>query len=93
MVHKGAPARELFEAVGAVADGGKHLPPVIPELVQAGAAALESDDRRALDLLLQRLPLAEVAATLGWTAAQVDDRTRRILARLQQPVGSGVFVG
>jgi DNA-binding NarL/FixJ family response regulator len=92
MVDKGSPARELFEAVRTVAEGGTYLPPVIPELVQATAAALEPDDRRALDLLLQRRAMSEVAAALGWTAAQADDRTRRILARLQQPAGPGAFV-
>ena len=32
IVHKGAPARELFEALHAVAIGGTHLPALIPEL-------------------------------------------------------------
>jgi DNA-binding NarL/FixJ family response regulator len=91
MVHKGSPARELFEAVRTVAEGGRHMPPLIPELVEATVAALEPDDRPALELLLSRRAPPEVAATLGWTAAQLDDRTRRILARLQQPAGSGVF--
>jgi DNA-binding NarL/FixJ family response regulator len=92
MVHKGTPARELFEAVRTVAEGSKHLPSVIPELVQATAAVLEPEDRPALDLLVRRMSLSEVAATLGWTARQLDERTRRILARLQRPVGSGVLV-
>jgi len=91
MVHKGSPARELFEAVRTVAEGGRHMPPLIPELVEATVAALEPDDRPALDLLLSRRAPPVVAATLGWTAARLDDRTRRILARLQQPAGSGVF--
>lgn len=34
MVHKGAPARELLEAIRAVAAGDARFPPPIPELTQ-----------------------------------------------------------
>ena len=93
MVHKGSPARELFEALATVARGGKYLPQLIPELVQAAAAALECADRPVLELLVEGISLSEVAARLGLTAAQVDDRTSRILEGLQLPVGSGVPIG
>jgi DNA-binding NarL/FixJ family response regulator len=91
MVHKGSPARELFEAIRTVAGGGTYLPQVIPELVQAAAATLGAGDRPVLELLVQGLPVPDVAATLGLTVAQVEERTRRIVTELQPPVGPGLL--
>jgi DNA-binding NarL/FixJ family response regulator len=93
LVHKGSPARELFEAVATVARGGTYLPRLIPELVQAAATTVKPADRPVLELLVQGHPWPEVAAALGLTAAQLGDRTRRILGGLQLPAGAGVLIG
>lgn len=86
IVHKGSPTRELFEAIHAVADGGFHMPPLIPELLQAASAALDAQDRPVLELLLEWTPRWRIAATLGLAAAELDERIERMLARLRVPV-------
>jgi DNA-binding NarL/FixJ family response regulator len=82
MVHKGAPALELFEAIGAVAAGAGELPEPVPELAEAAAGALEPRDRPVLELLLRRMPRPEVAERLGLSPDALDERIRRMLARL-----------
>jgi DNA-binding NarL/FixJ family response regulator len=82
IVHKGSAARELFEALRAVADGGSHMPAVIPELLQAANAALDAEDRPVLELLVERAPRWQIAATLGLGATELDERLGRMLARL-----------
>jgi DNA-binding NarL/FixJ family response regulator len=83
IVHKGSATRELFEALRAVADGGSHMPALIPELRQAADAALDAEDRPVLELLVERAPRSRIAATLGLTAAELDERLGRMLARLR----------
>jgi DNA-binding NarL/FixJ family response regulator len=83
IVHKSSPTRELFEAIHAVAHGGIHMPPIIPELLEAAGAALHVQDRPLLDLLVEPLPRAEIAAALGLPAAEVDERVSGMLARLR----------
>ena len=82
IVHKASPTRELFEALRVVADGGSHMPTLIPELLDAAGAALEAGDRPVLELLVERAPRWRVAATLGLGAAELDERLGRMLARL-----------
>ncbi len=83
IVHKASPARELFEAIHAVAGGGTQMPPLIPELLEAARAALDVQDRRVLDLLVERTPRWEIAAALGVPIPEIDERTGRMLARLR----------
>jgi DNA-binding NarL/FixJ family response regulator len=84
MVHKGAPALELFAAIEAAAQREARLPPPVPELARAAAGALDPDDRPLLDLLLGDTPRPEVAARLGLTADELDERLRRMLERLDR---------
>ena len=86
IVHKGAPARELFEALHAVANGGTHLPALIPELLSAACAALDPDDRPILDILTGSTPRWEIPARLGMPPGAFDQRVERMLARLRVPV-------
>jgi DNA-binding NarL/FixJ family response regulator len=85
IVHKGSDTRELFEALRSVADGGSHMPPLIPELLHAANAALDAEDRPVLELVVERAPRQQIAATLGLGAAELDERLGRILARLRVP--------
>jgi DNA-binding NarL/FixJ family response regulator len=86
MVHKGAPARELLEAVRAVAKGDTRFPPPIPELSQDAAAAIEPEDRAILELLIDQTPRDRIAARLGLSAATLEGRIDRILAELGVPI-------
>jgi DNA-binding NarL/FixJ family response regulator len=82
MVHKGAPAVELFGAIEAVANGETQLSPPVPELAQAAAAALEPADRLVLELLLADTPRPEVATRLRLEPDEFDARIQRMLAQL-----------
>jgi DNA-binding NarL/FixJ family response regulator len=86
MVHKGAPARELLEAIRAVATGETRFPPAIPELTQDAAAAVAPDDRPILELLIDRVPREQIAARLGLSAAALEERVDRVLAELGVPI-------
>jgi DNA-binding NarL/FixJ family response regulator len=82
MVHKGAPAVELFAAIEAAAEGETQLPEPEPEVAEAAAGALDPDDRPVLELLLHDTPRPEVAAQLRITADELEARVRRMLERL-----------
>jgi DNA-binding NarL/FixJ family response regulator len=86
MVHKGAPARELLEAIRAVAARDARFPPPIPELTQDAAAAVAPDDRPILELLIDRVPRERIAARLRLSAAALEERIDRILAELGVPI-------
>jgi hypothetical protein len=59
------------------------MPPLIPELVHAANAALDAEDRPVLELVVERAPRQQIAATLGLGAAELDERLGRMLARLR----------
>jgi DNA-binding NarL/FixJ family response regulator len=82
MVHKGAPARELFAAIETVAAGGKDLAAPVPELAQAAAGAVDPADRALLELLLRHTPPSQAATRLGLDPAEVTQRIERMLERL-----------
>jgi DNA-binding NarL/FixJ family response regulator len=82
MVHKGAPALELFAAVEAVAGGEKRLPAPVPELAQAAARAIDPADRPLLELLLRPEPRPEIATRPALSAAELTERVERMLERL-----------
>lgn len=86
MVHKGTPARELLEAIRAVAHGDSRFPPPIPELSRDAVAAVEPGDRPILELLIDRAPRDLIAARLGLPMDALEDRIDRILAELGVPI-------
>jgi DNA-binding NarL/FixJ family response regulator len=86
IVHKGQPARELFEAIRVVARGGDATPPISPWLRRAAGQTLDSEDLPILAMLLDRTPQAEIAETLGLDGGTLRDRIDAMLRRLQVPV-------
>jgi DNA-binding NarL/FixJ family response regulator len=90
MVHKGTPARELLEAVRAVAVGERRFPQLIPELSRDAAAAIEPADRPILELLIDQAPRERIAARLGLPPGALEDRIDRILAELGVPIPRAV---
>jgi two-component system response regulator FimZ (fimbrial Z protein) len=85
VVHKSAPALELFTAIEAVARGERQLPPPVPELAQAAAGALDPADRTLLELLLRATPRTEIATRLQLSSAELTTRVQRVLERLAHP--------
>ena len=88
IVHKGEPARELFDAIRRVAGGGSALPPVSPPLLRAAGQALDADDRPVLAMLVDGTSFAEIGATLQISPGDLRERITRMLARLKVPVPS-----
>ena len=64
LVHKAAPAEELFEALRLVGRGGSALPPLDREQLDAAAHRVEPEDLALLAMLVDRTEPADVAATL-----------------------------
>jgi DNA-binding NarL/FixJ family response regulator len=86
ILHKGGPARELFEGIRRVARGGDAMPPVSPPLLEAARQALDPEDLPILGMLLDRAPAAEIASTLRVEGPELRDRIDRMLRRLRVPV-------
>lgn len=86
ILHKGVPARELFEAIRRIAGGGEALPPVSDPLLEAAGLALDPEDLPILGMLLDRTPPHDIADTLRLEGAELRHRILRMLARLKVPV-------
>jgi two-component system, NarL family, response regulator DevR len=86
IVHKGEPARDLFEAIRRVARGGSALPAVSPPLLRAAGEALDPQDRPVLAMLVDGTSPADIAATLQLGPGELRERITRMLARLKVPV-------
>jgi DNA-binding NarL/FixJ family response regulator len=85
IVHKGSPAREVLEAIQAVAAGGTHLPPPLPELMQGALDSVDPGDRALLAMLLERTPSRTIAGALQLPACELEERVARVLARVEAP--------
>jgi DNA-binding NarL/FixJ family response regulator len=88
IVHKGAPAREILEAIHVVAAGGTQLPPPVPEHVEGALDCVDPGDRPLLAMLLERKPSRAIAAALELHAGELDGRIARVLARGEAPSSS-----
>ena len=86
VIDKGIPARELFEAIRTVADGGRVLPPVAAELRVHAVSRLEHDDLPILGMLLEGTPSADIAEVLGISATELSQRIDGMIVRLRVEV-------
>jgi DNA-binding NarL/FixJ family response regulator len=82
-VPKGAPIDQLLSAIRAAAAGAQPRPPLDHELIQAAAARLLADDLPIATMLLAGHAVADIAATLDTSGADVRRRALRIIGRLQ----------
>jgi DNA-binding NarL/FixJ family response regulator len=88
ILHKGGPARELFEGIRRVARGGDVMPPVSPPLLEAASQLLDTEDLPILGMLVDRTTVAEIADALRIEATDLRNRIDRMLRRLKDPVAS-----
>jgi DNA-binding NarL/FixJ family response regulator len=89
VVHKGAPALELYEAIRLVARGEPVRPPLSRELLTDASARLHPDDLPVLGMALDDTPHAEIAAALRLEPRELDARIDRMLAALRVEVPAG----
>ena len=82
-VAKSAPVAELLGAIRAAAAGVATRPAVEPEMLEAASARLVVEDLPVAAMLLGATPIAQIAETLGLSAADVRSRALRIIGRLQ----------
>jgi DNA-binding NarL/FixJ family response regulator len=85
IVHKGAPARDLFGAIRTVAAGGSALPAVSGDLLNLAAAAVDPADLPILGMLVNRTPRRDIADTLHITSGTLRERVADMLRRLKLP--------
>jgi DNA-binding NarL/FixJ family response regulator len=82
LVHKGAPATELFDAIRRVARGEPVLPPADRELLAAASARLDAEDLPILAMAVDGTPPGEVAEALRLPPGALPARVDAMLARL-----------
>ena len=83
MVHKGGRALHLFEAIRTAAQGGSAMPPVPPHLLEAAASTLATGDLPIFQMLVERVPLRDIAATLNHSPEELQRRITGMLAALR----------
>lgn len=83
LVHKGAPAQELYESIRCVARGDSVLPPVTREQLEEANHRLDSEDLPILGMLLDNTPGPEIASTLGLDGKTYTERVERMIGRLR----------
>jgi DNA-binding NarL/FixJ family response regulator len=93
VMHKGAPAGELYEALRLVSRGRRVLPPLSPELLRTAAGKLAADDLPILGMALDETPPAEIAAVLGIEPGALDARVERMLRALRVEIPAAVSGG
>jgi DNA-binding NarL/FixJ family response regulator len=86
LVHKGAPATELYEALRMVAKGRRVLPPFSRELLDAAVARVDPDDLPVLGMVLDETPRGDIAITLRIDPRALDARIECMLERLRVEV-------
>jgi two-component system response regulator DevR len=89
LVHKGAPAGELYEALRLVAKGRRVLPPLSRELLDAAAERLDPEDLPVLGMVLDETPRGDIARVLRLEPRALDARIERMLEGLRVEVPSG----
>ena len=88
LVHKGAPATELYEALRLVCKGRRVLPPLSRELLADASQRLDDEDLPVLGMVLDETPRGEIAAALRIEPPALDARIERMIARLRVEVPS-----
>lgn len=93
LIHKGAPAHELFEAIRTFAHGEPVLPEINAAALADASRQLDPADRPIVPMMLDGTSPREIAATLRISAAQLEERIERIIAGLRIAVPGSRQVG
>lgn len=88
IVHKGAPAPDLYDAIRRVARGERVMPPLSRSLVADVVERIDPSDAPILMMSLDGSTPAEIAGSLRCTTAEVAQAIDRILGALRLEVPS-----
>ena len=83
IVSKAAPVAEMLEAVRCVAGGGRCMPPLDADAVEAVTARIPAADLPIAGMLFSRIAVTEIAETLRLDPRDVRARAFRIIRELQ----------
>ena len=83
VVSKSAPVEALLQAVRAAARGECRIPQPDPEFVEAASSRLRDGDIPVLGMLFARVPVRDIADTMGTTTRDVRARALRIIGEMQ----------
>jgi DNA-binding NarL/FixJ family response regulator len=83
IVSKNDPVEILFAAIDAVAAGESRVPSLDPELIEAASAGVDAEDLPIVGMLFARIPVADIATTLGVEPREVRARALRIIGEMQ----------
>ena len=93
LVHKSAPANELYDAIRRVAGGERVLPPISRELLDTAARKLAPDELPILGMTLDDTSITDMATALGIQAPDVMHRIDRMIKRLKIDIPVSVGAG
>jgi DNA-binding NarL/FixJ family response regulator len=83
IVSKSAPVEALLDAVRSAAGGETRLPRPDPEIVEAASSRLPDADLPVLGMLFARVPVTDIADTMGTTPGDIRARALRIIGEMQ----------
>ncbi len=83
IVSKAAPVDELLATVREVAAGRYRMPELFPDAMGAAFSRLAPEDLPIAGMLVSRVGVADIAATLDLPPREVRRRARRIIGALQ----------
>lgn len=83
LVHKGAPAQELYDAIRSVARGASVLPAVTREQREEANSRLDAQDLPILEMVLDGTPGPEIASALKLDGQAYAERVERMISRLR----------
>ena len=83
IVSKTAPVDELLGVVRRVAGGARRMPPLYPDAMSAASSRLDAEDLPIAGMLFSRVPVGEIAETLGVHPQEVRARALKIIGELQ----------
>ena len=86
LLDKSAPADAIFDSIRRVAKGERSLDPPREALVR-GSEALDPEDLPIFGMLIERTPRADIAATLQLGQPELEERIKRLIARVERRLG------
>jgi DNA-binding NarL/FixJ family response regulator len=85
VANKAALADDLLNAIRLVARGRFVVPSIPPHLREVSAAKLDPEDLPIFSMMMDRIPLPEIAETMAMEERELRGRLRAMLGKLRVP--------